>query len=477
MDLCTLTTQETAALLRNRTISSPELVREMLARIKKHQPKLNAYITVTAERAMQQAKAMQARLDSGEELHPLAGIPMALKDNLCTKGIRTTCGSKMLAQFIPPYTATAAQRLEDAGAILLGKLNMDEFAMGSSNENSYFGAVRNPYDPERVPGGSSGGAAAAVADGMAMYALGSDTGGSIRQPCSFCGISGIKPTYGAVSRYGLIAFASSLDQIGPMARTVDDCALILSAISGHDPRDSTSVNRNAFCFQHISCEKVENLTIGLPRTFFSTKLDNAFAAPILAAAQEFNRLGASVREVDLEIGDYAIAAYYTIACAEASANLGRYDGVRYGHRAQSVATLEEIYTLSRSEGFGAEVKRRILLGTFVLSAGHYDAFYRKAQMARQRICRAFADAFAQVDLLLTPCTPTTAFRLGEKLDDPLAMYQNDIYTVPVNLAGLPALSLPCGMANGLPVGMQLIGPAFSEPLLVRVGKAYQQSRS
>ncbi|MDR0294185.1 MAG: Asp-tRNA(Asn)/Glu-tRNA(Gln) amidotransferase subunit GatA [Oscillospiraceae bacterium] len=435
----------------------------------------NAFLTVDGERALARAGAVQARLDAGELLSPLAGVPIALKDNITTAGVRTTCASKMLGGYVPVYNATVVEKLERAGLVVMGKLNMDEFAMGGSSETGAFGPVRNPWDVSRVAGGSSGGSAAAVAGGEIPIALGSDTGGSIRQPCSFCGVTGIKPTYGSVSRYGLIAYASSLDQIGPVGQSVEDCAALLSVISGPDEKDSTCVTGKAFDFGRDIPEKLDGFVIGLPRNYFGGGIDGAVRQAVLAAAEELEDAGGRVEEFEMPLMDYVIPAYYIIACAEASSNLSRYDGLKYGYRSASANTLSEVYRLSRSEGFGLEVKRRIMLGSFVLSSGYYDAYYKKALQTRALIKDAYDGLFKRFDMILSPVAPTTAYRLNENVDDPMKMYMGDIYTVSVNLAGLPAVSLPCGFdGKGLPVGFQLIGEAFSEKKLAAAAMAYQR---
>lgn len=459
-------------------VSAQEAAKAYLEQIEARETQIGAYIQVTREEALAQAAQIDARRAAGQQLHPLAGVPMALKDNLCTKGIKTTCASKMLQNFRPPYTATAAQRLEQAGCVLLGKANMDEFAMGSSTENSYYHPTRNPVDPTRVPGGSSGGSAAAVGAREAAFALGSDTGGSIRQPAAFCGVVGMKPTYGAVSRYGLVAFASSLDQIGPLTRDVRDSALVLSAIAGHDPRDSTSLKRTYGDFGAQLGEDVAGMRLGLPREFLEEGIDPQVKAAVLAAARRYEKLGARVEPVSLPTLKHALPAYYVISSAEASSNLARFDGVRYGYRARDYADMDELYERTRSEGFGPEVKRRIMLGTFALSAGYYEAYYNKALQVRTLVVREFEALFKDFDALLSPVAPTTAYRLGEKTADPMAMYLGDIYTVPVNIAGLPALSLPCGWdQENLPIGMQLIGPPFSEKKLYQLGYAFEQDHA
>lgn len=435
---------------------------------------VNAYVTLMEEEAMAQATAVQKRIDSGEVFHPLAGVPVAVKDNICTKGTKTTAASRMLSNFIPPYDATVIQRLQSAGAVIIGKTNLDEYAMGGSTETSYYGVTRNPWNLETVPGGSSGGSAAAVAAGFAPYALGSDTGGSIRQPCSFCNLTGIKPTYGSVSRYGLMAYASSLDQIGTMGRNIRDCAEALSVISGYDEKDSTSVMKEAFDFSESFDKDLKDLRIGVPKNYFDIGISDDVKASVLDAAKTFETLGASVEEFEIPTIEYAVPAYYIVACAEASSNLSRYDGIKYGYRSQDAKDLLEIFYRSRSEGFGKEVKRRIMLGSFVLSSGYFDAYYKKALQVRGLIKKSFDDAFEKYDVILSPVSPTTAYPIGGQIEDPLAMYLADIYTVSINLSGLPAVALPCGFGkDGMPVGMQLIGKAFSEKTLVKAADVYQ----
>lgn len=477
MKLTEYTISQLAPMLRKKEISSIELTEAYLKQIDSKEHAIGAFISVTSEKALKQAKACDKAFVQGRaDVSPLFGIPMALKDNLCTAGTRTTCASKMLENYTPPYTATAAEKLFNKGAVMLGKLNMDEFAMGSSTENSAFHPTRNPCKPDRVPGGSSGGSAAAVAAGEALYTLGSDTGGSIRQPAAFCGVVGMKPTYGSVSRYGLIAFASSLDQIGPLTRTVKDNALVLDAIIGYDPMDATSVNRTYQGTLSTIEEGVQGLKIAVPREFFAEGISAVVKEKILAAMQTYENIGAKVEWVSMPSLKYALSAYYVISSAEASSNLARFDGIRYGYRAEEYADLDELYKKSRSEAFGAEVKRRIMLGTFALSAGYYDAYYKKAQQVRALIRKEYADVLARYDLILSPVAPTVAYKLGEKKSDPLEMYMGDIYTVPVNIAGNPAISLPAGWCDdGLPVGMQLIGSAFSEALLYRAAYAYEQT--
>ncbi|MCL6593379.1 MAG: Asp-tRNA(Asn)/Glu-tRNA(Gln) amidotransferase subunit GatA, partial [Alicyclobacillus sp.] len=443
-----------------------------LTRIQARDEQIGAFLYVNAEGAMAQARA----LDEARPDHPLAGVPYALKDNLCTEGLPTTAASRILEGYIPPYSATVVDKLQRSGGVMLGKTNMDEFAMGSSTETSAYRVTRNPYDVERVPGGSSGGSAAAVAAGLVPYALGSDTGGSIRQPAAFCGVVGLKPTYGRVSRYGLIAFASSLDQIGPFTRTAEDAAYVLQAIAGHDPLDSTSAPEPVDNYVGSLEQGVKGLRLGVVRNIESDGLDPEVAQAVARAVDSLRAAGAEVVEVELPHADYAVATYYLIAPAEASSNLARYDGVRYGRRAEA-GSLLEMYERTRSEGFGLEVKRRIMIGTYALSSGYYDAYYLRAQKMRTLIRRDYEAAFAQCDVIVSPTAPTTAFRLGEKLDNPLQMYLNDLYTIPANLAGLPGISVPCGMSqDGLPIGLQLVGRAFDERTLLRVAHAYEQLR-
>lgn len=447
--------------------SSTELVEASLRRIEQFDADIGAFLRVTADSAQSIAKEKRAPQT------PLDGIPYALKDNLCTEGVETTCASRILAGYVPPYTAAAVERLQSAGAVLLGKLNMDEFAMGSSTENSSYFPTRNPWDRMRVPGGSSGGSAAAVAAGMVPYALGSDTGGSIRQPAAFCGVVGLKPSYGLVSRYGLVAFASSLDQIGPLTRSVEDAAIVLSVIAGADRRDSTSVPTAVPDYTAALTGDIRGLRIGIAREYFGPGTEPGVRAAVEEAIASMERLGATVREVSLPHTAYALAAYYLIAPAEASSNLARYDGVRYGYRATGTENLIDMYKKTRSEGFGREVKRRILIGTYALSSGYYDAYYKRAQKVRTLVRRDFEEAFRDVDVIASPTTPTTAFQFGEKTDDPLTMYLSDVCTIPVNLAGLPAISVPCGLSGGLPVGLQLIGRMFDEETLLRAAGAFE----
>ena len=456
-----------------RQVSSRELTAAALARISAADGALNSFITLVPELALAAADRADARLARGEG-GPLTGIPFAHKDIFCTAGIRTTCGSKMLANFVSPYDATAVERLAAAGIVTVGKTNMDEFAMGSSNETSWFGPVRNPWDRDRSPGGSSGGSAAAVAAGLVPAATGTDTGGSIRQPAALVGITGFKPTYGRVSRYGMIAFASSLDQAGVLTLTVEDAALLIAAMAGFDPRDSTSADLPVPDYSATLGEALRGKRIGVPKEFFDAGLEPGSAAAIREALRAYERLGATLKEISLPSLALSVPTYYIVAPAECSSNLSRFDGVRFGHRHDGATTLEELYKKSRGEGFGAEVKRRILTGTYVLSAGYYDAYYLKAQKARRLIADDFRRCFADVDVIAGPTAPTPAFRLGEKVDDPVQMYLNDIYTIPVNLAGLPGVSIPCGMSGGLPVGLQLIGPHFGEAGLFNFAHVFQR---
>lgn len=467
---------EHAEALRKKEYSSVQLTQAYLEQIDKKDKTIGAYITVTADRAIESAKAFDEGRSSDSEISPLAGIPCGIKDNMCTKGIKTTCASKMLGGYIPPYSAHVVEKLEKSGAVILGKLNMDEFAMGSTTENSAFKVCRNPLDTDRVPGGSSGGSAAAVAAREAVYTLGSDTGGSIRQPASFCGVVGMKPTYGSVSRYGLVAFASSLDQIGPITSTVLDNALVLNAIVGHDKRDATSVKRVYNDFTADIKNGVKGMKIGVPEEFFGEGISDDVRKAVLAAADTYRALGAELVSVSMPSIDYALSAYYVISSAEASSNLARFDGVRYGYRCDDYSNIDELYRKSRSEGFGSEVKKRIMLGTFALSSGYYDAYYKKALQVRSLVRKDFDEAFGKCDFIISPVTPTVAYKIGEKTGDSLQMYMGDAYSVPVNIAGIPALTLPCGIGEGgMPVGMQLIGPVFSEGLLYRAGFAFEST--
>lgn len=475
MDLTSAPLAELHQLLSSRQISSLELTSQFIERIVATEPTINAFITQTPELALESAKAADQIIARGDG-QPLTGIPIALKDILLTSNVRTTCASRMLEHFIPPYDATAWSRLKHQGAVLLGKLNQDEFAMGSSSESSAFGPTRNPWNPDHIPGGSSGGSAAAVAAGQAVATLGTDTGGSIRQPASHCGCVGLKPTYGRVSRYGVIAYASSLDQVGPLTRTVEDAAILLEAIAGFDPKDSTSVNCPVPAYRAGLNAPLTGMRIGLPVEYHGEGLDSDVKRVIDQASACFKELGAELIPVSLPHTSYAVACYYLIATAEASANLARYEGVRFGHRADSPQGLLDLMSRSRAEGFGSEVKRRIMLGTYALSSGYYEAYYGKAQKVRTLIRDDFNAAFTNVDLLLTPVAPTAAFRLGEKLADPLQMYLSDIFTIPVNLAGLCGISVPAGASsNGLPIGMQLIGPAFGEETLLRAAHQFERN--
>jgi aspartyl-tRNA(Asn)/glutamyl-tRNA(Gln) amidotransferase subunit A len=475
-ELINLTIDEAHARLCEGALSSEELTRAALARIEATEPTLHSFITVTPELALEQARAADARRAAGGARGPLDGIPLAIKDIINTRGVRTTAGSRLLDTYVSPYDATVTRRLFEAGAVCVGKANCDEFAMGSSNENSAYGAARNPWDPARVPGGSSGGSAAAVAARQCLGALGTDTGGSIRQPAAHCGIVGLKPTYGRVSRYGVIAYASSLDQVGPMARTVRDCAHLLGAIAGHDPLDSTSVRHPVPAYAAALEGGVRGLRLGLPREYFVEGMSAEVSDAVHAAVRQLESLGAAVEEVSLPHTEYAVAAYYLVATAEASSNLARYDGTRYGVRVDRGQGLLDMYQQTRGAGFGAEVKRRIMLGTYALSAGYYDAFYLKGQKVRTLIRRDFERVFARCQAVVTPTAPTTAFRLGEKTTDPLEMYLSDIFTISVNLAGLPGLSLPCGFdAQGLPIGLQIVGQPFAEDAVLRTAYAYEQS--
>ena len=474
-ELTEKTVYEHAEALRKKEYSSAQLTQAYLDQIEAEDKTVGAYLTVTAERALESAKAFDEGKYSGSD-SPLAGIPCGIKDNMCTKGIKTTCASKMLGNYVPPYSAYAVEKLEKAGAVILGKMNMDEFAMGSTTENSAFKICRNPLDTDRVPGGSSGGSAAAVAAKEAAYTLGSDTGGSIRQPASFCGVVGMKPTYGSVSRYGLIAFASSLDQIGPLSRTVLDNALILNAIVGHDKKDATSIRRAYPDFTADIKKGVKGMKIGIPKQFFGEGIADDVKKAVLDAADVYCKLGSELVDVSMPSLDYALAAYYVISSAEASSNLARFDGIRYGYRCDEYENIDELYKKSRSEGFGAEVKRRIMLGTFALSSGYYDAYYKKALQVRSLVRKDFDDAFEKCDFIISPVAPTVAYKIGEKSGDSLQMYMGDICSVPINIAGVPALSLPCGTGEGgMPVGMQLIGPEFSEGLLYRAGFAFENA--
>ena len=477
MDLSALTVESTRVAVRERQFSAVRLAEEFYRKIQAEDGDLGAYLHLCKDRALAQAARLDKLADKGDPLPPLAGVPLAIKDVMVTKGVPTTAGSRILKDFIPPYDCTAVARLEDAGAVILGKTNCDEFAMGSSNENSAYKPVRNPRDNTRVPGGSSGGSAAAVAANLCVAALGSDTGGSIRQPASFCGVVGMMGTYGRVSRYGLIAFASSLDHIGPLTKTVKDAAILMQTIAGHDPCDSTSAGVPVPDYVQEIEKPVQGLKIGVPKEYFGEGLDPEVRRAVETAIQQMARLGCEIVDVSLPHTQYAIPTYYLVATAEASSNLARYDGVRYGHRAAHAKSLSDMYRRSRDDAFGPEVKRRILLGTYALSAGYYDAYYLKAQRVRTLLTRDFEQAFQKVDAIVTPTAPTPAFKLGEKVDDPLSMYLADIYTVTADLAGIPGISVPCGSSSaGLPIGLQILGRHFDEAGLIRLAHAYEHSR-
>ena len=477
MEIQKLTAVSLGKKIKEKEISVREALDAVFAQIDQTEDRYHAYVTLDKEGAYKQADAVQEKIDKGELTGALAGVPVAIKDNMCTKGLLTTCSSKILENYVPTYTASAVQNLTDAGCVIIGKTNMDEFAMGSTTETSYYGVTRNPHNPDYVPGGSSGGSAAAVALNECFFALGSDTGGSIRQPSAFCGITGMKPTYGTVSRYGLIAYGSSLDQIGPMTKNVTDCAAVLETIASYDKKDSTSMKREEYDFTSALVRDVKGLRIGLPKDYFGDGLDSEVKAAIFKAAETFKRMGAIVEEFDLGLVQYAIPAYYIIASAEASSNLERFDGVKYGYRTKEYGDLHSMYKKTRSEGFGSEVKRRIMLGSFVLSSGYYDAYYLKALKTKALIKQEFDKAFEKYDIILAPAAPTTAPLLGSSLQDPIKMYLSDIYTISANLAGIPGLSIPCGKDNkGLPIGMQLLGGCFQEKTLLRAGFAYEKAR-
>lgn len=478
MNLMSLTAVELGKKIKSGEVKVVDAVNDAFAHIEKQDKTINSFVTVTnKEEALKKAEEVQKLIDEGKLTGPLAGVPVAIKDNMCTKGMLTTCSSKILGNFVPTYTATAVENLEKAGAVIIGKTNMDEFAMGSTTETSAFGATKNPWNTEHVPGGSSGGSCTAVASEECSYALGSDTGGSIRQPSSFCGVTGIKPTYGTVSRYGLIAYGSSLDQIGPVAKDVTDVATILETIASHDEKDSTSVKRDDYNFTEALVDDVKGLKIGIPKDYFGDGLDKEVKDSILNAVEFLKSKGAIVEEFDLSLVEYAIPAYYVIASAEASSNLERFDGVKYGYRTQEYEGLHNMYKKTRSEGFGEEVKRRIMLGSFVLSSGYYDAYYLKALRTKALIKKAFDEAFAKYDVIIAPAAPTTAPKIGSSLADPIKMYLGDIYTISVNLAGLPGITVPCGKdSNGLPIGMQIIGDCFKEKTIIRAAYAYEQTR-
>lgn len=477
MGLLDLTAVELAGQIKSGKTTAVEAMEAVIANIDSKEGELNCYVTFDREAALSAAKEAQKKIEAGELTGPLAGVPIAIKDNMCTEGVLTTCSSKILGNFIPQFSSEAVKRIEEAGAVVIGKTNMDEFAMGSTTETSAYGPTKNPWNTEHVPGGSSGGSAAAVAANECFCALGSDTGGSIRQPASYCGVVGMKPTYGTVSRYGLIAYGSSLDQIGPLCKDVTDCATIMEVIASHDKKDSTSVERKDTDFTSALVDDVAGMRIGIPRDYFGEGLDPQVKEAVISAAEVLKSKGAIVEEFDLSLVEYAIPTYYTIAAAEASSNLERFDGVKYGFRAKDYDGLHSMYKKTRSEGFGPEVKRRIMLGSFVLSSGYYDAYYLKALRVKAMIKKAFDEAFAKYDVILGPVAPTTAPKLGSSLADPIKMYLGDIYTISVNLAGLPGISVPCGKDdNGLPIGVQLIGDCFNEKKLIQTAYAYEQAR-
>ena len=476
MDITELTVHELKEKLANKELTISEITNAYVARINEKEKDVGAFVTTLCDEAVNKAKEVEKKVNSGEIKGDLAGIPIGIKDNICTKGIKTTCSSKMLENFVSPYDATVIEKLNNENMINLGKLNMDEFAMGGSTEYSAFHVTKNPWNLNTVPGGSSGGSAAAVAANLVPWALVSDTGGSIRQPASFCGVVGMKPTYGLVSRYGLVAFASSLDQIGPITKDVEDCAMLLNIITGHDERDTTSENIEKVDYTKALKNDVKGMKIGIPKEFFGEGINSEVKQKLEEAIQKYKELGAEIEEFSLDIANYALATYYIIACAEASSNLGRFDGIRYGYRTPNFDNLKDIYRNSRSEGFGSEVKRRIILGTYVLSSGYYDAYYKKAQQVRTLVKSKFDEAFSKYDLILTPTSPTVAFEIGTKSSNPLEMYLADICTVSVNIAGLPGISIPCGIdSNNMPIGMQLIGQKFSESTLLNAAYTYEQA--
>lgn len=470
----TKTLHEVKELINKKEISCVELTKSTFDRISKVDDKIGAYLQLDEEGALKKAREVDEKIQRGEETSFLAGIPMAIKDNICVEGLKTTCASKILENFVAPYDAHVTKKLKENDAVIIGKLNMDEFAMGSSSENSAFKKVKNPFDLERVPGGSSGGSAAAVAAGEAYYTLGSDTGGSIRQPASLCGVVGLKPTYGRVSRYGLVAFASSLDQIGPFTKDVEDCAHVLNVIAGHDSMDSTSAKVEVEDYTKYLNQDIKGMKIGIPKEYFAEGLNPEIRGIIENGIEVLKKLGAEIKEISLPMSKYALAVYYILASSEASSNLARFDGIRYGYRAEDFEDVVDLYVKSRSQGFGDEVKRRIMLGTYALSAGYYDAYYKKALKVRTLIIQEYKKAFEEVDVILTPTSPTVAFKLGEKSNNPLEMYLSDIYTVPINIAGVPAISIPAGFVDGLPVGMQLIGDYFKEGTLLKVSHAFER---
>ena len=477
MNLLNLTAVELANEIKNGNTTAVDAMKAVLDRMEAVEEELNCYVTIDREAAMAEAMRVQKEIEEGRMMGPLAGVPFAVKDNICTKGLRTTCSSKILENFVPQYSSEAVELLKKAGAVIIGKTNMDEFAMGSTTETSAFGVTKNPWNTEHVPGGSSGGSAAAVASNECYFALGSDTGGSIRQPASYCGVVGMKPTYGTVSRYGLVAYGSSLDQIGPLCKDVTDCATIMEIIAKQDSKDSTSIKRDEVNFTSALIDDVKGMKIGIPSTYFGEGLDPQVKDAVMTAVKKLEEKGAIVEEFQLELVDYAIPTYYTIASAEASSNLERFDGVKYGYRSSEYKGLHNMYKKTRSEGFGSEVKRRIMLGSFVLSSGYYDAYYLKALKVKALIKKAFDEAFSKYDLIIGPVAPTTAPKLGSSLTDPMKMYLSDVYTISANLAGLPAISVPCGKdSNGLPIGIQLIGDCFKEKNIIRAAYAYEQAR-
>lgn len=476
MNITELTVHELKEKLANKELTISEITKAYVDRINEKEKDIGAFVTMLSEEAIKKSEEIEEKVMNGEISGSLAGIPIGIKDNICTKGVTTTCSSKMLENFVSPYDATVMEKVNNENMIHLGKLNMDEFAMGGSTEYSAFHVTRNPWNLNAVPGGSSGGSAAAVAAGMVPWALGSDTGGSIRQPASFCGVVGMKPTYGLVSRYGLVAFASSLDQIGPITKDVEDCANLLNVITGHDEKDTTSENREKIDYTLSLKNDVKGMKIGVPKEFFGDGINIEVKEKLRESIEKYKELGAEIEEFSLDIAEYALATYYIIACAEASSNLGRFDGIRYGYRTPNFNNLKDIYKNSRSEGFGSEVKRRIILGTYVLSSGYYDAYYKKAQQVRTLVQSKFSEAFKKYDIILTPTSPTTAFNIGEKSTNPLEMYLSDICTVSVNIAGLPGISIPCGVdSKGMPIGMQLIGQRFSEETLLNAAYTFEQA--
>lgn len=475
MNITELTVHELKEKIKNKELTITEIVQAYIERIEEKEKDVEAFITIQKEEALKKAKEMDEKIARGEKVGDLAGIPIGIKDNICVKGVRTTCASKMLENFIAPYDATVTEKINEEEMISLGKLNMDEFAMGSSTEYSYFKKTKNPWDLSRIPGGSSGGSAAAVAANMVPWALGTDTGGSIRQPASLCGVVGLKPTYGLVSRYGVVAFASSLDQVGVLTKDVQDCSELLNVIAGRDEKDTTSVDVGKKDYTTSLKKDIKGLKIGVPKEFFAEGINQEVKETILSVIEEYKKMGAEVEEISLDVAQYALATYYIVACAEASSNLGRFDGIRYGYRTKNFKDLKELYKNSRSEGFGAEVKRRIILGTYVLSSGYYDAYYKKAQQVRTLVMNEFNKAFEKYDVIITPVSPTTAFKIGEKSNNPLEMYLSDICTVSINIAGLPGISIPVGVdKDNMPIGMQIIGNKFQEDTILNVAYAMEQ---